>query len=102
MKLLEPSIVILDEIDSGLDIDALRIVGENICQMAKERGKEVAVLMITHYQRLLNCVPPDYVHVLMNGKVVKSGDRSLALRLENDGYEWLREEIGAENYAEEN
>lgn len=102
MKLLEPSIVILDEIDSGLDIDALRIVGENILQFAKERGKDVAVLMITHYQRLLNIVPPDFVHVLMNGRIVKSGDRNLALRLENEGYEWLREEVGAENYMEDN
>lgn len=102
MKLLEPSIVILDEIDSGLDIDALRIVGENIMQMAKERGKEVAILMITHYQRLLNSVPPHFVHVLMNGKIVKSGDRSLALKLEDEGYEWLREEVTAEDYAEEN
>lgn len=102
MKLLEPAIVILDEIDSGLDIDALRIVGENIAAMAKERGENVAVLMITHYQRLLNNVSPDFVHVLMNGKIVKSGDKELALRLENEGYEWLRSEIGNEDYVAEN
>lgn len=96
MKMLEPSIAILDEIDSGLDIDALRIVGENITKMAEDRGEGVGLLMITHYQRLLNYVEPDFVHVLMGGRIVKSGDRSLALRLEEEGYEWLRQELGIE------
>ena len=96
MKMLEPSIAILDEIDSGLDIDALRIVGENITKMAEDRGEGMGLLMITHYQRLLNYVEPDFVHVLMGGRIVKSGDRSLALRLEEEGYEWLRQELGIE------
>ncbi len=96
MKMLEPSIAILDEIDSGLDIDALRIVGENITKMAEDRGEGMGLLLITHYQRLLNYVEPDFIHVLMGGRIVKSGDRSLALRLEEEGYEWLRKELGIE------
>ena len=96
MKMLEPSIVILDEIDSGLDIDALRIVGENITKMADERGDELGILMITHYQRLLNYVEPDFVHVLMHGEIVRSGGPELAKRLEEEGYEWLRSELGIE------
>lgn len=96
MKMLEPAITILDEIDSGLDIDALRVVGENITKMAKDRGDEMGFLMITHYQRLLNYVVPDYVHVLMNGKIVKTGGPELARKLEEEGYEWLRDELGIE------
>lgn len=96
MKMLEPAIAILDEIDSGLDIDALRIVGENITKMAEDRGEGMGLLLITHYQRLLNYVEPDFIHVLMGGRIVKSGDRSLALRLEEEGYEWLRQELGIE------
>lgn len=94
MLLLEPAITILDEIDSGLDIDALRIVGQNITEMSKRRGDEMGVLMITHYQRLLDYVQPDYVHVLMNGRIVRSGGPGLAYRLEREGYDWLRQELG--------
>lgn len=94
MMMLDPAVAILDEIDSGLDIDALRIVGQNITKMSEERGEEMAVLMITHYQRLLDYVQPDFVHVLMNGKIVRSGGPELARRLEEEGYDWLRQELG--------
>lgn len=94
MKMLKPAVAVLDEIDSGLDIDALRIVGQNITEMVKNRGEEMALLMITHYQRLLDYVRPDYVHVLMNGRIVHSGGPDLAERLERDGYDWLRDELG--------
>ncbi len=94
MLMLKPSIAILDEIDSGLDIDALRIVGQNITKMSKERGEEMTVLMITHYQRLLDYVQPDFVHVLMDGRIVRTGGPGLAYRLEREGYDWLREELG--------
>ncbi|MDD2214244.1 MAG: ABC transporter ATP-binding protein, partial [Oscillospiraceae bacterium] len=87
---------ILDEIDSGLDIDALRIVGQNVTQMAQARGEEMGLLLITHYQRLLDYIVPDYVHVIMNGRVVRTGDKELAEKLERDGYEWLRQEAGLE------
>lgn len=101
MKLLRPSIAILDEIDSGLDIDALRIVGQNITDMFKKRGEEMAVLMITHYQRLLDYVHPDFVHVIIDGKIVHTGDAALALRLEAEGYDWLKQELGIEINANE-
>lgn len=91
MLLLEPKLVILDEIDSGLDIDALRIVAEGVNAMrAEDRG----FLIITHYQRLLNYVTPDYVHVMMQGRIVKSGGPELAQRLEAEGYDWIKEELG--------
>ncbi len=101
MKMLKPSFAILDEVDSGLDIDALRIVGENVSAMVKERKEEMGVLLITHYQRLLDVVQPDFVHVLMNGKIVKSGDMDLAHKLETDGYEWLKEELGIKTVDED-
>jgi Fe-S cluster assembly ATP-binding protein len=91
MAVLEPTLAILDETDSGLDIDALRIVAQGINQLA---GPEKAILLITHYQRLLEYVTPDYVHVMEGGRIVLSGDRSLALELEKRGYDWLREEVG--------
>lgn len=94
MKMLKPTVAVLDEIDSGLDIDALRIVGQNITEMVKTRGEDMALLMITHYQRLLNYVRTDYVHVLMNGRIVYSGGPELAERLERDGYDWLRDKLG--------
>jgi len=94
MLMLEPKIAMLDEIDSGLDIDALRIVGENITQMVRDRKEDVGVLAITHYQRLLDYVKPDYVHVFMNGQVVRTGDYELARRLEVEGYDWLKAELG--------
>jgi Fe-S cluster assembly ATP-binding protein len=91
MLLLEPRIVILDEIDSGLDIDALRIVAAGVNAM---RSEDRAFLIITHYQRLLNYVKPDFVHVMMQGRIVKSGGPELAERLENEGYDWVKEELG--------
>ncbi|GEN29823.1 Fe-S cluster assembly ATP-binding protein [Cerasibacillus quisquiliarum] len=91
MSLLKPKIAILDEIDSGLDIDALKIVSDAINDM---RSEEFGTLIITHYQRLLNYIKPDYVHVMMQGRVVKSGGPELAKRLEEEGYEWLKEELG--------
>lgn len=86
LLLLNPKLAILDETDSGLDIDALRIVAEGI---NKFRSKHNSVLLITHYQRLLNYVVPDYVHIMHKGKIIKSGDKSLALAVEERGYDWL-------------
>ncbi|KEQ25516.1 MULTISPECIES: Fe-S cluster assembly ATPase SufC [Paenibacillus] len=91
MMMLDPSIVILDEIDSGLDIDALRIVATGVNAM---RSEDRGFLIITHYQRLLNYITPDYVHVMMQGRIVKSGGPELAQRLENEGYDWVKEELG--------
>jgi Fe-S cluster assembly ATP-binding protein len=91
MLLLEPKIAILDEIDSGLDIDALRIVAEGVNAL---RSEERGFLIITHYQRLLNYVTPDFVHVMMQGRIVKSGGPELAQRLELEGYDWVKEELG--------
>ena len=92
LMMLEPKFAILDEIDSGLDIDALKVVSKGINEM---RGEEFGALMITHYQRLLNYITPDKVHVMYGGKVVKSGGPELAKRLEEEGYEWVKEEFGA-------
>ena len=86
MALLDPKLAILDETDSGLDIDALRVVAGGVNAL---RGKERAMIVITHYQRLLNYIVPDYVHVLSEGRIVKSGDKGLALELEERGYVWL-------------
>ena len=91
MKMLEPKLCILDEIDSGLDIDALRIVADGVNSM---RSDERGFLIITHYQRLLNYIKPDFVHVMMQGRIVKSGGPELAERLEKDGYDWIKEELG--------
>jgi len=88
MAVLEPKLSLLDETDSGLDIDALRIVAKGINELSNENN---AVLMVTHYQRLLNYVVPDKVHVLVDGKIVKSGGKELALELEEKGYEWVEE-----------
>jgi len=92
MAMLEPKLAILDETDSGLDIDALRIVANGVNKLKNENN---AVLIITHYQRLLDYIKPDFVHVLFDGKIVKSGDASLALELEEKGYDWIKEEINA-------
>ncbi len=89
MALLEPIFSILDETDSGLDIDALRIVAAGVNELSK---KETAILLITHYQRLLNEITPDYVHVMGFGKILRTGGSELALELEKSGYEWLEEE----------
>jgi Fe-S cluster assembly ATP-binding protein len=91
MLMLEPKLVVLDEIDSGLDIDALKIVAAGVNAM---RSEERGFLIITHYQRLLNYVKPDYVHVMMQGRIVKSGGPELAERLEAEGYDWVKEELG--------
>jgi len=88
MMMLDPKLAILDETDSGLDIDALRIVADGV---NKFRNQNNSVLLITHYQRLLNYIQPDYVHVLADGKIIKTGDKSLALELEEKGYDWLLE-----------
>ena len=91
MMMLDPKLVILDEIDSGLDIDALKIVANGVNAMrAEDRG----FLIITHYQRLLDYVKPDFVHVMMQGRIVKSGGPELAERLEAEGYDWVKEELG--------
>jgi Fe-S cluster assembly ATP-binding protein len=90
MAILQPEIAILDETDSGLDIDALRVVSEGVNLL---REQNVGVLLITHYQRMLNYVKPDVVHVMMNGRIVETGGPDLALHLEEHGYDWIREKI---------
>jgi Fe-S cluster assembly ATP-binding protein len=90
MAMLEPALCILDETDSGLDIDALRIVANGVNKL---RNKDRSFLVITHYQRLLNFIVPDYVHVMWNGKIVKSGGKELAHQLEEKGYDWIKEEL---------
>jgi len=92
MALLEPDLSILDETDSGLDIDALRVVANGVNAL---RSPQRAMIVVTHYQRLLEYIEPDYVHVLVNGKIVRSGDKSLAYELEQKGYNWVREEVAA-------
>ncbi|WP_335337992.1 ABC transporter ATP-binding protein [Pedobacter sp. PACM 27299] len=89
MAMLEPQLAILDETDSGLDIDALRIVANGINQL---RNEHRAILLITHYQRLLDYIQPDYVHVLYNGRIVKSGSKELAMELEERGYDFITDE----------
>ncbi|ETO92627.1 Fe-S cluster assembly ATPase SufC [Legionella oakridgensis] len=88
MAALEPKLAILDETDSGLDIDALRVIAQGVNAM---RNDDRAIILVTHYQRLLNYIEPDYIHVLANGRIVKSGDKSLAHELEDKGYSWLEE-----------
>ncbi|WP_340064356.1 Fe-S cluster assembly ATPase SufC [Ascidiimonas aurantiaca] len=90
MAMLEPKLAILDETDSGLDIDALRIVANGVNKL---RNQDNAVVVITHYQRLLEYIVPDYVHVLHDGKIVKSGTKELALQLEEKGYDWIKQEV---------
>ena len=97
MKMLKPHFAILDEIDSGLDVDALKIVGENINSMA---GEDFASLVITHYQRLLDYIDVDHVHILMDGKIVRSGGKELIERIDQDGYDWLKIELGIEDEEE--
>ena len=88
MAMLEPKLAILDETDSGLDIDALRIVAAGVNKLKSENN---AIIVITHYQRLLDYIIPDFVHVLADGKIVKTGDKNLALELEEKGYDWINE-----------
>ena len=92
MAMLEPKLAILDETDSGLDIDALRIVAHGVNSL---KSKDNASILITHYQRLLDYIVPDFVHVLFNGKIVKTGDKSLAMELEENGYDWIKAEHGS-------
>jgi Fe-S cluster assembly ATP-binding protein len=96
MAVLEPKLAIMDETDSGLDIDALRIVANGVNSL---RGKERSIIVVTHYQRLLNYIVPDFVHVLSNGRIVKSGGKELALELEEKGYSWLDETVPASERA---
>ena len=92
MAMLEPKLAILDETDSGLDIDALRIVAHGVNSL---KSKDNASILITHYQRLLDYILPDFVHVLFDGKIVKTGDKSLAMELEEKGYDWIKAEHGS-------
>jgi Fe-S cluster assembly ATP-binding protein len=93
MAILDPKLAILDETDSGLDIDALRIVADGVNKL---KNKNNAFLVITHYQRLLNYIVPDFVHIMYDGRVVKTGDKNLALKMEEKGYDWIKEEIAAQ------
>jgi Fe-S cluster assembly ATP-binding protein len=92
MAVLEPSLALLDETDSGLDIDALRVVADGVNSL---RRPDRAIVLVTHYQRLLDYIEPDHVHVLSAGKIIKSGDKSLALELEKRGYDWVKQEAAA-------
>ena len=92
MAMLEPKLSILDETDSGLDIDALKIVADGVNKL---KGPDNASIVVTHYQRLLDYIVPDFVHVLYKGRIVKSGDKTLALELEEKGYDWIKEEVKA-------
>jgi len=92
MAMLEPTLSILDETDSGLDIDALRIVSNGVNQL---KSPDTATIVVTHYQRLLEYIVPDFVHVLYKGQIVKSGTKDLALELEAKGYDWIKEEVDA-------
>jgi len=92
MAVLEPTLALLDETDSGLDIDALRVVANGVNGL---RRPERSIVMVTHYQRLLDYIEPDYVHVLSEGRIIKSGDKSLALELEKRGYDWVKQEAAA-------
>lgn len=93
MAMLEPRIAVMDETDSGLDIDALRIVADGVNKLS---SSDLGVLVITHYQRILNYIKPDYVHIMMEGRIVESGGPDLALQLEERGYDWLREKNGSQ------
>jgi Fe-S cluster assembly ATP-binding protein len=93
MAILEPKLAILDEVDSGLDIDALRIVANGVSQL---RTPDNAVVLVTHYQRLLNYITPDFVHVMNQGRVIRTGGKELALQLEARGYDWVAAGLKAE------
>ena len=95
MKLLKPKVAFLDEIDSGLDVDALRIVGENVTKM---KSQDLGLVLITHYQRLLDYIVPDYVHVMINGKIVKTGGLDLITKIDQQGYDWVKTELGITDF----
>ncbi|MGE0003548.1 MAG: Fe-S cluster assembly ATPase SufC [Candidatus Izemoplasmatales bacterium] len=97
MKLLKPSIAFLDEIDSGLDVDALRIVGENVTKM---KSPNLGMVLITHYQRLLDYIEPDFVHIMIRGQIVKTGGKELITKIDQDGYDWLKAELGITEFEE--
>lgn len=96
LAVLEPSYAILDETDSGLDIDAIRIVSEGVNAL---KGPNMGVMVITHYQRILNYIQPDFVHVMFDGRIVESGGKELSLQLEDEGYDWVREKYGLKETA---
>lgn len=98
MKMLKPSFALLDEIDSGLDVDALRIVGENVYSMV---GENMGCLVITHYKRLLDYIKPTHVHVMINGRIVRTGGLELIEKIDNEGYDWVKKELGIEIEKEE-
>ena len=98
MKLLQPKFALLDEIDSGLDVDALRIVGENVNEM---KSPDFGALIITHYERLLDYLETDYVHILINGKIVTTGTKELITKIDQYGYDWVKEELGIDLPEEE-
>ncbi len=93
MKMLNPKIAFLDEIDSGLDVDALRIVGENVTNL---KSPDLGLVLITHYQRLLEYIVPDFVHIIINGNIVKTGGRELITKIDQEGYDWVKTELGIE------
>jgi Fe-S cluster assembly ATP-binding protein len=92
MAVMDPTLCLMDETDSGLDIDALKVVASGASTL---RGKDRAIIVVTHYQRLLDYIEPDFVHVMLDGRIVKSGDKSLALDLEARGYDWIEKETAA-------
>jgi len=98
MKMIRPKIAFLDEIDSGLDVDALRIVGENVTAM---KSPDLGMVLITHYQRLLDSIVPDVVHIMIRGQIVKTGGRELIAKVDADGYDWLKTELGIDTLEEE-
>ncbi|MDP2426389.1 MAG: Fe-S cluster assembly ATPase SufC [Candidatus Izemoplasmatales bacterium] len=98
MKLLKPKFAVLDEIDSGLDVDALRIVGENVMGM---KSSELGMLLITHYQRLLEYIVPDFVHIMIRGKIVKTGGKELIQKIDKEGYDWLKTELGIDSLVDQ-
>lgn len=93
MKLLNPKYAFLDEIDSGLDVDALKLVGENV---TKQKSDNLGLILITHYQRLLDYIKPDFVHIMINGKIVKTGQDELINKIDQEGYDWVKKEMGIE------
>ena len=95
MKLLKPKVAFLDEIDSGLDVDALRIVGENVTNL---KSPDLGLVLITHYQRLLDYIEPDFVHVMINGTIVKTGGKDLIEKIDTQGYDWVKSELGITDF----
>jgi Fe-S cluster assembly ATP-binding protein len=93
MKILEPTMIILDEIDSGLDVDSLKIVGENVMDYFNHNNNNASILIITHYPRVLEYIKPNFVHVMLNGKIVKTGNYDLALEIEKKGYDFIKDEL---------